>query len=120
MSLNEEVIDQLLDSQGSISHTFQFCCSVECIKFVARVFDEEEVLPVKFTTSKIVDEEKIEEDDIAKLKDALAKAEAQIAQLKLERTIGKGPGDGHELHARPLGPNIMPGSTSPFPLSPLF
>jgi len=72
--------------------------------------DEEEILPTKFTPAKtVVVEDKIEDDDIAKLKDALAKAEAQIAQLKVERTIGKGPGEGHEFHARPLGPNVMPG-----------
>ena len=49
-------------------------------------------------------------DEIAKLKDALAKAEAQIAQLKLEKAMGKGPGEAHELHARPLLPNMMPGA----------
>jgi hypothetical protein len=50
-----------------------------------------------------------EVDEMAKLREALAKAEAQISQLKLEKAIGKGPGDGHEFHSRPLAPNMMPG-----------
>jgi hypothetical protein len=48
-------------------------------------------------------------DEMTKLKEALAKAETQIAQLKIEKTVGKGPGEAHELHARPLGPQMMPG-----------
>jgi hypothetical protein len=53
------------------------------------------------------------DDEVVKLKTALAKAEAQISQLKVQQAMGKGPTDGHELHARPLGPNMMPGPSRP-------
>ena len=49
------------------------------------------------------------DDEVVKLREALAKAEAQIAQLRVEKAAGRGPGEGHELHARPLGPSMMPG-----------
>lgn len=49
------------------------------------------------------------EDEIAKLKDQLLKAQEEISQLKTERTVGKGPGEGHESHSRALLPNMMPG-----------
>lgn len=81
-----------------------------------RLVDEEEILPPKTTKSgpagplsPVQPEKPGEDDEIARLKDALAKAESQISQFKLERAVGKGPGEGHELHARPLGPNMMPG-----------
>jgi hypothetical protein len=73
-----------------------------------RVVDEEEVLPVKFTPKSVADKSGVN-DDVARLREALAKAESQISQLKLEKAAGKGPGESHELHAHPLGPNMMPG-----------
>jgi hypothetical protein len=48
--------------------------------------------------------------EIVRLREALAKAESHIAQLKVEKAAGKGPEGGHEMHARPLGPNMMPGT----------
>ena len=72
-----------------------------------RVVDEE-VLPVKLTGKSGADKPGVD-DDVARLREALAKAESQISQLKLEKATGKGPGEGHELHAHPLGPNMMPG-----------
>ena len=86
------------------------------MKLKFRILDEESVVaPVK-STGKSAAEEKADSDvdEIARLKDALARAESEIGQLKLETTMGKGPGDGHELHARPLGPNMMPGPVSHF------
>ena len=56
-------------------------------------------------------------EEMAKLKEQLAKAESQIQQLKLEKLIGKGPGEGHELHAKPLGPSMMPGPSHPNPVT---
>jgi len=50
------------------------------------------------------------DDEVARLKDALARAEGQIAQLKTEKAAGRGPGEGHEMHSRPLGPAMMPGT----------
>ena len=73
-----------------------------------RVVDEEEVLPVKLTGKSGADKPEVD-DDVARLREALARAESQISQLKLEKAAGKGPGESHELHARPLGPNMMPG-----------
>ena len=73
-----------------------------------RVVDEEEVLPVKLTGKSGAEKPEVD-DDVARLKEALAKAESQLTQLKLEKAAGKGPGESHELHARPLGPNMMPG-----------
>ena len=73
-----------------------------------RVVDEEEVLPVKLTEKSGTDKPGAD-DDVARLREALAKAESQIAQLKLEKAAGKGPGESHALHARALGPNMMPG-----------
>jgi hypothetical protein len=49
-----------------------------------------------------------EVDELTRLREELAKAEAQVAQLKLEKAIGKGPTETHEFHAKPLGPNMMP------------
>lgn len=49
-----------------------------------------------------------EDTEVSRLRDALAKAQHQIAQLKVEKAAGKGPEDGHEMHARPLGPSMMP------------
>jgi len=46
--------------------------------------------------------------EVDRLREALAKAQSQIAQLKVEKAAGKGPEDGHEMHARPLGPSMMP------------
>jgi hypothetical protein len=88
-----------------------------------RVLDEEEeIIPSRFATKtgppvplSPVQPPKsgVEKDpEIARLKEALAKAEGQIAQLKVEKAAGKGPEGGHEMHARPLGPNMMPGTTS--------
>lgn len=54
-------------------------------------------------------EKQAEEDEIVRLKEALSKAESQITQLKMEKAVGKGPGEGHEFHAKPLTPNMMPG-----------
>jgi hypothetical protein len=78
--------------------------------------DDEEILPPRVTKpsptgpmSPVQPAKPGDDEEIARLKDALANAESQISQLKLERTIGRGPGEGHELHARPLGPNMMPG-----------
>jgi hypothetical protein len=93
---------------------------------VPRILDEEDLFPARskplaspraVPPSPRVEQREKEPvspaDELAKLKDQLAKAESQIQQLKLEKLVGKGPGEGHELHAKPLGPNMMPGPPHP-------
>jgi hypothetical protein len=93
---------------------------------VPRILDEEDLFPTRsklpaspraVPPSPRVEQREKEPlspaDELAKLKDQLAKAESQIQQLKLEKLVGKGPGEGHELHAKPLSPNMMPGPPSP-------
>jgi hypothetical protein len=50
------------------------------------------------------------DDEVARLKAALARAEGEIKEMKVLNGMGKGPGDGHDLHARSLGPSMMPGN----------
>jgi hypothetical protein len=69
-----------------------------------RILDEEDILPV----SPKVPAPAKEVDELTRLREDLAKAEAQVAQLKLEKAIGKGPTETHEFHAKPLSPNMMP------------
>ena len=81
-----------------------------------RVLDEEEI-PGKGPRSPVVlpaqqhksADDDDSDDEITRLKDALAKAEGQIAQLKAGKAAGKGPGEGHEMHSKPLAPSMMPG-----------
>ena len=81
--------------------------------------DEEEdvVLPSRFKPtlppSPLQPPQAKEEDEVTRLKSALQKAEQQIAQLKTQAAMGRGPGEAHELHARPLLPNMMPGTLFP-------
>jgi len=58
---------------------------------------------------KSVVENRGSDDEMDKLREALAKAEGQIALLKAEKAVGRGPGEGHDMHSRPLGPAMMPG-----------
>jgi hypothetical protein len=93
---------------------------------VPRILDEEDLFPTRSkppaSPRAVPPSPRVEQrerdplsaaDELAKLKDQLAKAESQIQQLKLEKLVGKGPGEGHELHAKPLGPNMMPGPSPP-------
>jgi len=80
---------------------------------ISRILDEQDLLPVEPKTSvPAPSSPRIpppKGDEMTRLREELAKAEAQNAQLKLERAIGKGPDESHEFHAKPLGPNMMPG-----------
>lgn len=97
--------------------------------FTIRILDEEDLFPTRgkplpmsprAPASPRVEQRDTNpipaDDEVAKLKDQLAKAESQIQQLKLEKLVGKGPGEGHELHAKPLGPTMMPGPHSILPI----
>jgi hypothetical protein len=97
--------------------------------FTIRILDEEDLFPARGkplpVSPRAPPSPRVEQretnpvstdDEIAKLKDQLAKAESQVQQLKLEKLVGKGPGEGHELHAKPLGPTMMPGAHPLLPL----
>lgn len=113
-----EGVDRHPDSQGT-----PFPASTWQV-FNYRILDEEEEIlpPVTRFVPKLsspkphaspkqdLRERQTDKDDneVERLREALAKAQSQIAQLKVEKAAGKGPEDGHEMHARPLGPSMMP------------
>jgi len=112
----KDVVDET-HPDNSQSNTLRSRSVLTC-----RILDEEDLFPTRgkipasprVPVSPRVEQQRERpppstDDEIAKLKDQLAKAESQIQQLKLEKLVGKGPEEGHELHAKPLGPNMMPG-----------
>ena len=98
--------------QGNLHHNLLSSLYWWACANPSRILDEEDILPVEPKTrvpAPSSPRPPPKDDDLTRLREELAKAEAQIAQLKLEKAIGKGPNESHEFHAKPLAPNMMPG-----------